>query len=390
MVTPRLMNELGKQRLGRMKICQVLFEMPQGPKSGAAIRNEALGRALSGMGDVTTLYVQAYGKVAGWHPKRGPSFVGAALDPAVLSRVVADIMASEPDLVTVEGVYLGEVVLALQELGVPVALDLHNVESHLREQIDQNKGSAFLRTLASLRYGKRWTAARAYEASVAQAAAITWVCSDADRTLLRKIAPDLCNVTVVPNPAPDCRTQPAQSDPWVPRVLFVGHLSYEPNIAAALLLISAVFPALSSRFPAATLTLAGRAPHRSIVTAAKARREIAVVANPASLDPIYERATVAIVPLQTGGGTRLKILEAIAFGLPVVASAKAVEGLELGPDHEFLLAETPAEIVAQIERLASDPDLRKALCADATAFVQARHSPMAIATAVGGSLSKFG
>jgi glycosyltransferase involved in cell wall biosynthesis len=390
MVTPRLMNELGKQRLGRMIICQVLFEMPQGPKSGAAIRNEALGRALSGMGDVTTLYVQAYGKVAGWHPKRGPSFVGAALDPAVLSRVVADIMASEPDLVTVEGVYLGEVVLALQELGVPVALDLHNVESHLHEQIDRNKGNALVRTLASLRYGKRWTAARAYEASVAQAAAITWVCSDADRTLLRKIAPDLCNVTVVPNPAPDCRTQPAQSDPWVPRVLFVGHLSYEPNIAAALLLISAVFPALSSRFPAATLTLAGRAPHRSIVTAAKARREIAVVANPASLDPIYERATVAIVPLQTGGGTRLKILEAIAFGLPVVASAKAVEGLELGPDHEFLLAETPAEIVAQIERLARDPDLRKALCADATAFVQARHSPMAIATAVGGSLSKFG
>lgn len=361
--------------------------MPQAVQSGAALRNSALHHAISAFADTTTIHVQSYDTDPAWHPKRGPSFVGATLGPDRLNKIIADVLATKPDIVSVEGVYLGEIVFALREHNIPVILDMHNIESDLRKQIDRHKGGPLAQALAPFRYRSRWAAAQSYECQVARAASAIWLCSRADKERLSNLAPDLRQLDVVPNPAPKLENRDEGSAHWVPHILFVGHLSYEPNVEAVLRLTKEIFPALRSHFPQACLTLAGRTPHRAIASIAAVTEGLELLANPPDLAPIYAAANLTIVPLRTGGGTRLKILEAMAYGVPVVASAKAVEGLDLTPGEEFLLADDNQSYVNAVKRFSSDPSIRSTICRAAQNYIQRAHSPNAIRSAVGASLA---
>ena len=97
---------------------------------------------------------------------------------------------------------------------------------------------------------------------------------------------------------------------------------------------------------------------------------------------MYADATVAVIPLNIGGGTRLKILEALALGIPVVASAKAAEGLNLVPEETHLEAETNDEFAAMVHRIATDHSLRARLKKTGREFAQTHHGKTAIDRAI--------
>ena len=103
-----------------------------------------------------------------------------------------------------------------------------------------------------------------------------------------------------------------------------------------------------------------------------------IVADPADLAPLYRAADMVLLPLSEGGGSRIKVLEALAVGVPVVATAKAVEGLDLHPGRHYLAAETPRDFAAAAERLVREPDLGEQLREEGRAFVQAAHGQDAI------------
>jgi glycosyltransferase involved in cell wall biosynthesis len=81
----------------------------------------------------------------------------------------------------------------------------------------------------------------------------------------------------------------------------------------------------------------------------------------------------AVVPILSGGGTRIKILEAMALGTPVVATSKGAEGLDVTPNQDILIADEPAEFASQVVRLLRDPDLRQRLAANARCLVKRRY-----------------
>jgi glycosyltransferase involved in cell wall biosynthesis len=164
--------------------------------------------------------------------------------------------------------------------------------------------------------------------------------------------------------------------------LLVGHLGYGPNLNAAKRLITQIWPALRQIDPTAGLTLAGRSPHRSLIRLAAATPAVQLIANPADLAPVYAQATMAVVPLREGGGTRIKVLEAMAAGLAVVASAKAVEGLALIAGRDYLQAESDAEFVHAMLNLSENTRLRADLAASGHAFAHGHHSPKAISAAI--------
>jgi glycosyltransferase involved in cell wall biosynthesis len=97
---------------------------------------------------------------------------------------------------------------------------------------------------------------------------------------------------------------------------------------------------------------------------------IQLIANPKEIAPIYDQADIVVVPLAEGGGSRIKILEALALGCPIVATAKAVEGLGLVPDRHFLQAENAADMARAVARLFKNESLVKLLIEEGHAHLE--------------------
>lgn len=371
-----------------MRFIHIVPERPGAAGTGAQIRGQALSRALSRRGPVETVVVQDVLAEAGLAPVRARSHIEIDLPDAILAAIVDRAAPGAGDVVIVEGVSLSALARRFAALGARVILDAHNVESDLLRQTDRARHPV----LAPLLRRGRWGRAERAERDLLQRVSAVWACSTLDAERMRRLAPGLAAVHVVPNPVPDwCLAAAVTSRRDGIAALFVGHLGYRPNLVAARRLVRGIFPVLRRRDPAAELTLAGRAPHRSMrQLLTPAVPGVRLVPDPPDLMSLYDRASMALLPLTEGGGTRIKALEALALGLPVVASAKAVEGLHLTAGRDFLLAETDAEFVAAAVRLSEDAALREALAEAGRSLAQTCHGPQAIDAAVGAALAAGG
>jgi glycosyltransferase involved in cell wall biosynthesis len=161
-------------------------------------------------------------------------------------------------------------------------------------------------------------------------------------------------------------------------LLFVGNLSYRPNIDAARWFCREVLPLLDG----VTIALVGGAPDPSI-RALAADPRVKVAADVADVTPWYAGARVVVAPLLAGGGTRTKVAEAFAHRRPVVATPIAVEGLAWnGADGPALVAESPAAFAAACRRLLDDPALAAALAARGEQEVRAGATVEAVLPAI--------
>jgi len=140
-------------------------------------------------------------------------------------------------------------------------------------------------------------------------------------------------------PQRDVERDPAQ-------MLFLGSLDWRPNQDAAQILLSEVLPEVRTRVPQATAVLVGRRPPGWLHAKVRATPGAELHADVSDVRPFLARCGFLIVPLRIGGGSRLKILEALAAGTPVVSTGIGAEGLELSPGRDLLIANTKAELVS--------------------------------------------
>jgi polysaccharide biosynthesis protein PslH len=229
---------------------------------------------------------------------------------------------------------------------VPAVIDLHNVYSLLaRRTADEQTNPlkrAFLRGEGNKLDRIERRAAR--ECQVVNAV------SDAEAAHFRELGASV--VHTVPNGV-DCAAfadLPVGRD-GPPVVMFLGTMSWGPNAAAARFLAREVLPALRARVPDAALAIVGRDPPADLL-ALNGTPGIDVTGGVPDVKPYLLRASVLAVPLDAGGGTRLKILEAFAAGLPVVSTAVGAEGIAAQPGTHFTLAERPAFADATLALLA--------------------------------------
>ena len=134
------------------------------------------------------------------------------------------------------------------------------------------------------------------------------------------------------------------------RILFVGTMDFHPNIDAVRYFADEIWPALHRQLPSAVFTIVGRNPPEKVRALAR-RPAIEVTGTVPDVQPYYREALVAVVPLRMGAGTRLKILEAMESGVPVVSTALGAEGLAARPGIEIELAEAPLEFCSRIIEL---------------------------------------
>jgi polysaccharide biosynthesis protein PslH len=182
-------------------------------------------------------------------------------------------------------------------------------------------------------------------------------------------------VTHIPN-AVDVPAPRAGARPGTGTLVFVGNLTYPPNVEAATTLVRDVLPRLRRPVRARVV-----GPHDGSLDGL-AGADVEVTGFVPDLAAVYASAEAVVVPLRTGAGTRIKLLEAFAHGVPVVASTVAAAGLDVDDGEHLLLADGAAETAAAVERVLADPDLAQRLAAAALALVRARYSTDVVVPAV--------
>jgi glycosyltransferase involved in cell wall biosynthesis len=322
--------------------------------------SEALGRTLRGRllavprsGRVDQLFAEAMGFVLGcpagyarygWFPSR--------LQTLLESEQFDAIHFDHPHTA------LSWPLIRKLQPNAKLVLDAHNVEAEIIERVAEQSPRW-------QRGAMRWQASRirALERELARQLDLVFACSARDAEAFEDMGAR--NVRVVPNSIP-----PIKPSAVAERrdVIFVGSLDWRPNADAAIELAREIWPRCKSLLPGARLVIVGRNPPQQVL--ALAGHDVIVTGSVQSVQPYLDGAFATAIPLRAGSGTRIKILEAWAAGVPVVASRIAAEGLPYEDERDLLLAEAPGQFAKALVRLWRDRPLAEELIQEARRTVR--------------------
>ena len=271
------------------------------------------------------------------------------------------------DLVHVDGIHMTGYETILRRTGAPLVYCWHNIESEGMWRYSAEAASPARKLYAAL------TARRlaAIEKEILRTAAGHIVCSERERETLLRIAPE-ARIATIENGADLRSFQEIQPAARRHRILFVGWMAYHANVQAAVDFTRDVWPGIRERFPEWRLTLAGLDPAPAVL-ALRNEPNVEVTGTVPDIRPYYGEAIAAIVPLRVGAGTRLKILEAMAAGVPVVSTPLGAEGLAVSPGADILIAEKDQDWLPHLSALSTEGDVWKRLAEAGRSLVTARY-----------------
>jgi glycosyltransferase involved in cell wall biosynthesis len=286
------------------------------------------------------------------------------------------------DLVLLDTLFTSYLVPVCRRLRpeVPIAMLAHNVESQMYERLAR-EGNARWRALGL------WETSRIRSAEIAAAAVVDRVLtlSEEDAATIREMQPAAqartvgAGVTTYPG-----MNLPRPSGP--PRVLFLGSYQWPPNRDAVRWLVEDIWPRVRERVPDATLTLAGNDPKGFATPWTRPEDGVEGVGFVESAAETVRGAHVVVVPLRSGGGIRVKILETLANARPVVTTALGVEGIPLRDETHLLVRDTASAIADAIVMLFGDPERAALLASNGRRFVEEHYSWTAAADRMNAAL----
>jgi len=232
--------------------------------------------------------------------------------------------------------------------GVPVTLNAHNVEHRLLATRARIETRAWARRFLAAQVAKL----HAFERHACERADAVLACSDIDAQGLREMAPQ-CNVHVVANGVDLDANQPAAHAPDPDRLVFVGQMGWFPNRDGVEWFLREVFPRILARRPSTRFELVGKADGFEIPDNVRANVDLAGFVD--DLRPHVHDASVYVVPLRAGSGTRLKVLEAMALGKAIVTTRVGSEGIALQHDRSALYADDPEAFAGAVLSLLGSP-----------------------------------
>jgi glycosyltransferase involved in cell wall biosynthesis len=271
--------------------------------------------------------------------------------------------------------FLGVEVLGLRDMiTAPLVVDLDDLEDRKIAARETSNSVRSRRAVALVRLNqRRW---RALQRQVMSIAEVVTVCSEIDRARLGRP-----NVAIVPNgyPAPPRPLGRGEvGEP--PTLLLVGLFTYEPNIDAAFYLVREILPKLRSLVPDVQVRLVGD--HKGELAPLADTPGVTVTGFVPDIDVELARADAMVVPLRFGSGTRIKILEAFAHRLPVIATPAAYEGLDVEPGTHLAAGQTADEFAEACRDVLVQPDLRLRLADAAEELYRRCYTTDAVVAAV--------
>jgi len=259
------------------------------------------------------------------------------------------------DVVNLEFPYLGHYHLRQAPPGErlpPVVVDSHEIAYDLARQFARAGGNRGRRLYAEA----NWRKLRREELETYRDADGVCVCSSADERRLLNQVPDV-HTAVIPNAADVEYYQPRRTDPAPDgrMVVYFGLLSTIPNIDAVVHFVRDIWPRIAEAAPDAQCKIIGGRPPPSLLSLTGPRVELTGFVS--DLRPHLAAAAAVVVPLRLGGGTRLKIVEAMAMGKAIVSTTLGSEGIEAVPGRDLLVEDQPAAFADAVYRLLAEPGL---------------------------------
>lgn len=253
--------------------------------------------------------------------------------------------------------------------GIPVIHFSHNVEFNIWRRLCDTETNWLKKMLLAI----EWRKMRRYESQACNTTAATIAVSDEDAQMLQQISPQARISSVSTGvdidffkPDPAAQINPVE-------LVFSGSMDWHPNEDAMLFFMDKVLPRVRQEIPQLTLTIVGRNPSSRLQTTAK-NANVEVTGTVSDIRPWLNRAAVYIVPLRIGGGTRLKIYEALAMGKAVVTTTIGAEGLNLQDGVHLLHADNAETLARQVVRLLHDPALASNLGTAGRQLVEANYA----------------
>ncbi|TAK27205.1 MAG: glycosyltransferase [Chloroflexota bacterium] len=387
-----------------MRILVLTSQPPYPPHQGAAARNLNIIRHLAGRHEMHLLTLVSTGQ--SWSD-RGPlpelcaSVTTVPTPPySMLKRLINVFASTSPDLIQrhwsphlkaallrltqslpfdviqVENLEMAQYVAGPMKLaGRPlVVLDEHNAEYVLQQRAFHTDLRRPSKWIAAFYSYLQWKKLRRFEQHACRAADMVIAVSEADQQALLDLDSRL-DVRVVPNGVDTdyfvYRERDASSFIKRPSIVFTGTMDFRPNVDGVLWFCQDVLPHLRRRVPNLRLYIVGKRPNRAV--RGLISEYITVTGAVEDVRPYFKNATACVVPLRMGGGTRLKVLEAMASGTPVVSTNLGVEGLEVRDGVHALLADDPAGLASRVLELIVDRQCAQTLSTTARALVEEKY-----------------
>lgn len=294
-----------------------------------------------------------------------PATVQKYTTPAMTAALAELLKRKSFDTIQVETICLASYMPALRDAPSRplIVTDWHNIESELMERHAEHMASPARKFYAKLTANKLRNA----EARQIAASDVLLVCSARERDILRRQHPRL-RIEIVENGVDAARFRTASSTSKRNSLLFVGSMDYHANKDAVLSFAANAWAAIHKTHPDLVFKIVGRNPDAEVLALSKIDG-IEVTGSVPDVLPYYGEALAALVPLRVGGGTRLKILEAMAAGLPVISTTLGAEGLDGRNGEHLLVADTPIAMLEAVTALRRDAGLAARITSAASELV---------------------
>lgn len=256
--------------------------------------------------------------------------------------------------------------------GVPTILDAHNIEHLLLKRVALESDSIARAAFNTV----EWRKLRRFERRAWRSVDLCLATSDQDAEIIETATGR--ETPVIPNGVDVASYTFREANKILePRIIFVGTMRHQPNAAGAVWMAREVFPKIRERIPNVELWIVGADPPPSVQRLAG--DGIVVTGRVDDVRPYLDTAAVAVAPLHSGSGTRLKILEAFAAGVPVVSTWLGAEGIDAEDGEHLLLADRADDFASAVAALIDDPARRAGLARRARALVEHRYGWESIA-----------
>src|SRR5215510_5205466 len=300
--------------------------------------------------------------------------------PAFQQALDRVMRAKRFDVVNLEFPYLGHCDLRQAPPGAKppiLVVDSHEIAYDLARQFARSGGSMGRRLYA----GGNWRKLRREELRIYRDADGVYLCSALDERRLLEQVPG-ARTAVVPNAADVEFYQPRPMDPPPDgrTVVYFGLLSTAPNIDGVIHFVQDIWPRITETHPEARCKIIGGRPPQSLLALAGPRVELTGFVS--DLRPHLAAAAAVVVPLRQGGGTRLKIVEAMAMGKAIVSTTLGAEGIEAIPGRDIFIEDSPSAFADAVNRLLAEPELAKRIGQSARQIAVERYAWSAAAQAL--------
>lgn len=285
------------------------------------------------------------------------------------------------DVVQVEGIEMARYMQndQLPMTNYQLTFDDHNAEYVLQKTAFESDVRLPMRWHAALYSLIQWKKLERYEHNVCLHANHVVACSDADANAIRAlqaVSRQRSAVSVIPNgvdtdffvPSTDVCAKPLAELSMV----YAGKMDFRPNIDAMTWFCANILPRIRAEIPLAHVVIVGQKPAPRIQSL-KQQSGVEVTGWVADTRPYVADATVYVVPLRMGSGTRLKVLEAMAMGKAIVSTSRGVEGIDLVPNRDAVIADSPADFATAVVALLHDPDRRRTLGQNARTLTELKY-----------------